>query len=163
MTRSIAILVLLGTSALAAAQAPALSESKADAAYAPTDSITMDVTSCFAACVTTRTVVTRLGLVSVIPSPGPSHGSVRTATMTPQMFSNLVTHVKLGRFLDIPELIAAEPKYCPAPVKGGIEVRVTLWAPGLSHRVVDPQNCQWAPGALREFEQALRQLASKAN
>jgi hypothetical protein len=151
---------------LACVCAPALAQSaandpKADAAaYAATDSITIDFSTCFEGCAATRTVFTRLGLVSRIPSPGPSHGIVQTGTITPQAFMNLVAQAQAIHFFAIPELISADPKYCPAPVSGGETVTVTLFAPGRSHRVVDPHSCQWSPAALWEFERALSSAAT---
>jgi hypothetical protein len=105
-----------------------------------------------------RLAITRAGAVHYDARRGAPDRSP-TAPLAPSAFGILMAHATASAFAQLPDSIMADRRFCPYLTTDGATLTVVLYLPERAKRVVDYQGCQWAPAALRRFEDAIERAA----
>jgi hypothetical protein len=123
------------------------------AEYFAADSIALERTACFGTCPVYRVSLARNGDVHFESRGHNDSGRTATDNVGAEAFRGLMGAAIFSRFYELPEEIAADPKYCPSRVTDLPTAVVTVYFRGRSKHVVDYAGCFWAPAALRGLEQ----------
>ena len=119
------------------------------------DSLALERTSCFGTCPAYRLRVTRTGAVLFVSRNADDSGRTVTDSVSVQTYTLLLNQVQEAQFLDLPERIEGDHRFCSLIGTDAPTATVTIFMPGLTKRVEDYHGCFSAPAALRDLERAI--------
>ena len=134
------------------------------------DSIVLERTPCFGTCPAYRLRLAGTGRVTFVSRTRGDAGRTAGDSVTPASVADLLHDAEAMGFFELPNVIAADPRLCPARATDHPTVSVTIYRSVGAKRVEDYHGCYAATdhstvpivGRLRAFEAAIDSAAGSA-
>jgi uncharacterized protein DUF6438 len=121
------------------------------------DSVVLERTLCFGTCPAYRLRAARNGVILFESRNPGDQGRRGTGKISELEYQRLLGAVLGAHFLELPDSIAGDARFCRSWYTDAATATVTVFMPDRVKRVVDYLGCFWAPAALRDLETRIDQ------